>query len=60
MEARLVCVECEASADWSAVGWEAHLIDVEDDGNHEIVIYCPRCAQREFHDPDWELPRPGS
>ena len=50
-EARLVCVECEASADWAAVGWDAHLVAAAD-GCDEVVIYCPRCAQREFDESD--------
>jgi len=55
----MVCVECEASADRSAFRWEAHLVAVDGDGDQELVLYCPRCAEREFHDPTWELPPRG-
>src|SRR5215210_5049237 len=56
-ETRLVCVECEAWADWSAAGWEAHLVSGDDDRD-EVLIYCPGCAQREFHSPPSEPPSP--
>ena len=45
----LVCVECEDQADAQARGWEAHICDLDDDGQDELVVFCPRCAQREFH-----------
>jgi hypothetical protein len=46
--AKLRCVECETSPDASARGWQGHLVDVDDDGEDEVVFYCPRCAAREF------------
>jgi hypothetical protein len=59
LEARLVCVECGASADWAAEGWEAHLVQgdlveahvmgAESDVPDRVFIFCPDCAQREFH-----------
>lgn len=47
----LACEECDATATASATafGWEAHLADVEEDGQDDVVVYCPRCAFREFH-----------
>ena len=52
MEAeRLTCTECSTVADDDARGWEAHLVDKDDDGQDEVVYYCPRCAAREFYDP---------
>ena len=33
----------------NAQGWEAHLADLDDDGQDEVVFYCPVCAEREFH-----------
>jgi hypothetical protein len=45
----LVCDECAGVSDEAARGWEAHLADVDDDGSDDLVIYCPACAQREFH-----------
>ena len=48
MTTTLVCVECEALARSNALGWEAHLVDMDDDGEDEVVYYCPRCARREF------------
>jgi hypothetical protein len=60
MEARLVCVECGASDDSAAEGWEAHLVrgdlveahvmGVEADVPDRVFIFCPNCAQREFHE----------
>ena len=47
---RLACEECSAVADDAARGWEAHLVDEDDDGEDEVVFYCPVCAAREFHD----------
>jgi hypothetical protein len=35
-------------SDASASGWQAHLVDVDDDGEDEVVFYCPHCAAREF------------
>jgi hypothetical protein len=43
------CEECEVEAEGDAQGWEAHLADLDDDGQDEIVFYCPICAEREFH-----------
>ena len=53
-EARLICVECETWADSSATGWEAYLVGDDGDGPDEVLIYCPRCAQREFHEREGE------
>ena len=59
MEARLVCVECGASDDWAAEGWEAHLVradvlahfaSAEHGDSDRVFIFCPDCAQREFHE----------
>jgi hypothetical protein len=44
----LVCVECERRSAAGAPGWQGHLVDVDDDGEDEIVFYCPCCAAREF------------
>jgi hypothetical protein len=44
----LVCEECRARSDASAVGWRGYLVDLDDDGEDEIAFYCPRCAVREF------------
>ena len=35
-------------AEGDAEGWEAHLADLDDDGQDEVVFYCPVCAEREF------------
>jgi hypothetical protein len=32
-------------------GWEAHPLSADDDRRDQVVIYCPRCAGREFHGP---------
>ena len=48
MTAELVCVECGRRADQEARGWQGHLVDLDDDGDDEVVFYCPLCATREF------------
>jgi len=45
----LVCVECSERAVPKAYGWEAHRCDLDDDGQDDILVYCPVCAVREFH-----------
>jgi len=45
----LTCQECEQRAEGTGRGWEAYLYDVDDDGNDEILVYCPVCAAHEFH-----------
>ena len=49
----LVCVACDRPADASARGWQAHLADLDDDGQDEIVLFCPACADREFGAGAW-------
>jgi len=44
----LVCEECRARSDARALGWRGYLVDRDDDGEDEVVFYCPRCAGREF------------
>lgn len=46
--AAIECVECERQADGRAEGWEAHLLEPEDDGPAIPVFFCPSCAAREF------------
>ena len=47
--AELVCVECRRRADPQARGWQAHLVESDDnDDNDELVFFCPACAAREF------------
>lgn len=46
----LICVECQAQADDQAWGWQAYLADVDDDGEFDVVLFCPSCAGREFSD----------
>ena len=44
----LVCVECnETASEDDALGWRAYLTS---DEPHELAIYCPDCAEREFGD----------
>jgi hypothetical protein len=45
---KLLCIECKERSDSSARGWRGYLVDVDDDGEDEVVFYCPRCAAREF------------
>ncbi len=44
----LTCEECGQTVDDDARGWQAHLLDVDDDGQDETVFYCPSCSAREF------------
>ena len=44
----LVCIECGRRSGPAAVGWRGYLVDLDDDGEDEVVFYCPRCAAREF------------
>ncbi len=44
----LVCEECRARSNASAVGWRGYLVDRDYDGEDEVVFYCPGCAAREF------------
>jgi hypothetical protein len=39
------CEECGTVAETAAKGWEAHIAE---DSPPFVVIYCPRCAEREF------------
>ena len=43
------CEEREVEAEGDAKGWEAHLVDLDDDGQDEVVFYRSVCAEREFH-----------
>ena len=45
----MTSVEFKVEAEGDAEGWEAHLADLDDDGQDEVVMYCPVCAEREFH-----------
>ena len=47
---RMKCEECGQAATGRAAGWEALLVDLDDDGQDEVVFYCPVCAEREFHE----------
>jgi hypothetical protein len=44
----MTCTECARAAPSAAVGWQAHLVDLDDDGQDEVAFYCPTCAEREF------------
>ena len=46
--AELVCIECGKRSGAAAHGWRGYLVDVDDDGEDEVVFYCQRCAAREF------------
>ena len=45
----MTCEECSREPDARAEGWEAFLVDLDDDGQDEVVFYCTVCAEREFH-----------
>jgi hypothetical protein len=44
----IICVECNSEAAEGERGWEGHLVDLDDDGEDEVVFFCPACAAREF------------
>ncbi len=44
----LVCAECGRGDSDRKPGWEGHLVDLDDDGEDEILFFCPDCAAREF------------
>jgi hypothetical protein len=42
------CQECGREDDSDDErGWKAYIADV-DDGGEEVVVFCPRCAEREL------------
>jgi hypothetical protein len=45
----VTCEECGEEAAGRAEGWEALLVDLDDDGQDEVVFYCPVWAAHEFH-----------
>ena len=44
----LVCCECQRRSAGTATGWQGYLVDLDDDGQDEVVFFCPGCAVREF------------
>ena len=44
------CEECghEPNVEAHAAGWVAYRVDLADDPPVEVVVFCPRCAAREF------------
>jgi hypothetical protein len=44
----LRCVECGVPADNRAAGWQAFLADGIEFPRAQVLVYCPRCAEREF------------
>jgi hypothetical protein len=44
----LVCCECERYSAGCATGWRGYLVDLDEDGEDEVVFFCPDCAAREF------------
>jgi len=43
----LVCAECGLESAGVARGWRAYLCDLDDDGQDEVLCFCPACAERE-------------
>jgi hypothetical protein len=43
-----VCEECGRPLSDGEPGWQAHLADLDDDGQDEVASFCPQCAEREF------------
>jgi hypothetical protein len=44
----LICAECGRTEDNDARGWRGYLVDLDDDGADEVIVFCPCCAAREF------------
>jgi hypothetical protein len=44
----LICSECASFAAGQAHGWQAHLVDLDEDGEDEIAFFCPSCAACDF------------
>ena len=45
----MTCEECRCEADGRAQGWEAYLVDLDDDGQNDVIFFCRICAANEFH-----------
>jgi hypothetical protein len=60
VKAVLVCVECQQRSAAGAEGWQGHLVDLDDDGEDEVVFYCASCAAREFGGEQRHRYRPGT
>jgi predicted RNA-binding Zn-ribbon protein involved in translation (DUF1610 family) len=43
-----VCEECGRAIAKGQRGWLGYLVDLDDDGEDEVLFFCPRCAEREF------------
>ena len=37
----ITCVECGRECGDNAGGWQGHLADLDDDGDDEVVLFCP-------------------
>jgi hypothetical protein len=49
MTSLLTCAECGATAPEKAAGWRAFRADqANEDEEPEVVLLCPKCAEREF------------
>ncbi|HEX5469858.1 MAG TPA: hypothetical protein VFW80_12510 [Gaiellaceae bacterium] len=45
----LRCVKCGDLASGRARGWRAYIAEPDEDDLFEyVVVYCPRCGEREF------------
>lgn len=44
----LICEECGRVNTDGERGWQGHLVDLDDNGEDEVVLFCPRCADLEF------------
>jgi hypothetical protein len=58
----LNCEECatQPATVEEAHRWRAYLIAVVDDGDKEVAVYCPECADREYGDRRRLDQRPGA
>ncbi len=45
----LDCIECGRCSTDEALGWRGYLVDLNEDGHEDdVVFYCPNCAAMEF------------
>ncbi|HEX2460034.1 MAG TPA: hypothetical protein VHJ58_07775 [Vicinamibacterales bacterium] len=54
-----VCATQPATVE-EALRWRAYLIEVVDDGDEEVAVYCPECADGKFGDRRRLGQRPGA
>ena len=44
----LDCIECGWRSSDEALGWRGYLVDLDEDGHEDDLVFCPKCAALEF------------